>query len=90
MASEPEPVAWAREEAQNAYYGSFNDDRRIEIIAAALLAAERRGRDAERERCAKIADEAAQLWRASKATEIRTTGLGAIYIAAAIRKGDAT
>jgi len=61
---------------------------RADLLAAALLAAEHRGRESERQRAAKIADEASQLWLAGETSETKTAGLGARDIAAAIRNGE--
>lgn len=98
MASEPEPVAWMWEEMVDpdekvvvggtvtrfaTHWSTGPKDAVPLYTAAALLAAEQRGRDAERERCAKIADAHDLSIMSSTAADVV-----AMKIAAAIRKGE--
>ncbi len=102
MASEPEPVAWhwvARNESYLWPVWVMSRERPYEAPNsamplyddAALLAAEQRGRDAERERCAKVVETALrEQYRREHGGLDRNNSEAEIFLAAAIRKGDAT
>lgn len=77
------------EQAKEAWSRAFHVGPEIETIALALLAAEKRGKEEERERCAKIADEIAdreeRIWIEDDSESGRAAD-AAEEIAAAIRE----
>ena len=96
MDSKIEPVAWrwrADDDAEWEYSDFDHGGAEPLYTAAALLAAEQRGRESERERCAQIADDGAE--QADRAFRGFTALNAAAFmhgraraVAAAIRKGE--
>lgn len=90
-ASEPEPVASIATTLEVYGLTYMEAHHVLEKVNAALLAAEQRGRDAERERCAKVVETALrEQYKREHGGLDRNNSEAEIFLAAAIRKGDAT